>query len=115
MVSTVCRLSRDDLRGSLQGRDRESSAALGDRERNRGRWDDPRGLPWTSRPGESTVERFPRRVNGPENIWGATGAEAILPVQAAFRSSDERRRRHLKSRPCSPDRIDKSQPERQTA
>ena len=74
-----------------------------------------RGLPWTSSHVESTVKLFNRRVKGSEKFWGATGAEAILQVQAAFLSEDDRLRRHLKTRPCTPYRNYKTREDRQAA
>jgi hypothetical protein len=92
---------------------------LGYLERNRCRMDYPsyrqRGLPWTSSHVESTVKLFNRRVKGSEKFWGAMGAEAILQVQAAFLSEDDRLRRHLKTRPCTPYRKYKTREDRKAA
>ena len=101
---TEC-LSDDDPRKIL---DQE----LGYLQRNLQRMDYPRyrqaGLPWTSSHVESTVKLFNRRVKGSEKFWSGTGAEAILQLRAAFLSEDDRLRRHLKLRPCSPFRTYKA-------
>ena len=95
----VERLADDDPRKIL-------GQELGYLEQNQDRMDYPRyrqrGLPWTSSHVESTVKLFNRRVKGSEKFWGETGAEAILQLRAAFLSEDDRLRRHLKKRPCSP-------------
>jgi hypothetical protein len=92
---------------------------LGYLERNQGRMEYPscrqRGLPWTSSHVESTVKLFNRRVKGSEKFWGATGAEAILQVQAVFLSEDDCLRRNLKTRPCTPYRNYKTREDRQAA
>jgi hypothetical protein len=108
---TEC-LSDDDPRKIL---DQE----LGYLQRNLERMDYPRyrqdGLPWTSSHVESTVKLFNRRVKGSEKFWGDVGAEAILQLRAAFLSEDDRLRRHLKTRPCSPFRTYKARENRQAA
>jgi hypothetical protein len=108
----VAALADDDRRKILIG-------ALGYLEGNRTRMDYPRyrqeGLPWTSSHVESTVKLFNRRVKGTEKSWGATGAEAILQLRAAFLSEDGRLEEHLKSQPCSPFRTYKAREDRQVA
>src|SRR5262249_50875624 len=92
---------------------------LGYLQRNLERMDYPRyrqqGLPWTSSHVESTVKLFNRRVKGSEKFWGDVGAEAILQLRAAFLCEDDRLKRHLRTRPCSPFRTYKVRENRQAA
>ena len=64
---------------------------------NRERMDYPRyrrlGLPISSAPVESTIKQVNRRVKGSEKFWLKGGAEAVLQVQAAYLSQDDRARR----------------------
>jgi hypothetical protein len=122
------RVLRDQLQPAQEGDAQHSadddprkilSEELGYLDRNQGRMEYPsyrqRGLPWTSSHVESTVKLFNRRVKGSEKFWGTTGAEAILQLQAAFLSEDDRLRRHLKTRPCTPYRNYKAREDRQAA
>lgn len=64
---------------------------------NQERMDYPRyrrlGLPSFSAPVESTIKQVNRRIKGSEKFWLKGGAEAVLQVQSAYLSQDERAQR----------------------
>lgn len=51
------------------------------------------GLPIFSAPVESTIKQVNRRSKGREKFWLRGGAEAVLQVQSAYLSQDERAQR----------------------
>jgi hypothetical protein len=64
---------------------------------NRERMDYPRyrrlGLPIVSAAVESTIKQVNRRIKASDKFWLKGGAEAVLPVRAAYLSQDDRARR----------------------
>ncbi len=64
---------------------------------NRERMDYPRyrclGVPIFSAPVESTIKQVNRRIKGSAKFWLKGGAEAVLQVQSAYLSQDERAQR----------------------
>ena len=48
------------------------------------------GLPWSSAPGEALIKQFNRRVKGSEKFWVPECVEAVLQIQAAELSEDNR-------------------------
>ena len=51
------------------------------------------GLPIVSAAVESTIKQVNRRIKGSEKFWLTGGAEAVLQVQSAYLSQDERAQR----------------------
>ena len=62
-----------------------------------------RGLPISSAPLESVLKQVNRRMKGTEKFWLEGGAEAIVPVRAAYLSEDGRTERYWsRPRPYAP-------------
>ncbi|MBV8558686.1 MAG: hypothetical protein JO116_24340, partial [Planctomycetaceae bacterium] len=82
------------------------SRVIGYLENNQCRMDDApyrqQGLPITSSLVEALVKQFNHRVKGTEKFWNESQAETILQLRAAQVSEDDRRTKHLKTRPISP-------------
>ncbi len=72
-------------------------------EKNKDKLDYPRyrrdGLPISSAPVESLIQRVNRRVKGTEKFWTRAGLEAVLQVRAAHLSEDGRAEAHWANRP----------------
>jgi hypothetical protein len=76
-------------------------------ESNRSRMDYPQyrrlGLPISSASVESVMKQVNRRMKGTEKFWLEGGAEAMLPVRAAYLSEDGRSERYWsRPRPLGP-------------